>query len=55
MPNWCDNSVTLSHEDKSKIDAQLFFPKKIEREDWVTQAQALLDRKRKQHKFRLVA
>ena len=21
MPNWCDNSVTLSHEDKSKIDA----------------------------------
>lgn len=21
MPNWCDNSVTLSHTDKSKIDA----------------------------------
>lgn len=21
MPNWCDNSVTLRHEDKSKIDA----------------------------------
>lgn len=21
MPNWCDNSVTLYHEDKSKIDA----------------------------------
>lgn len=21
MPNWCDNSATLSHEDKSKIDA----------------------------------
>ena len=21
MPNWCDNSVTLKHEDKSKIDA----------------------------------
>ena len=21
MPNWCDNSVTLRHDDKSKIDA----------------------------------
>lgn len=21
MPNWCDNSVTLSHDDKEKIDA----------------------------------
>lgn len=21
MPNWCDNSVTLSHSDKAKIDA----------------------------------
>ena len=21
MPNWCDNSVTLSHPDKSKVDA----------------------------------
>jgi len=21
MPNWCDNAVTISHEDKSKIDA----------------------------------
>ena len=21
MPNWCDNSVTLRHEDKAKIDA----------------------------------
>ena len=21
MPNWCDNSVTLSHSDKEKIDA----------------------------------
>jgi len=21
MPNWCDNSVTLTHEDKSKVDA----------------------------------
>ena len=21
MPNWCDNSVTLSHEDKAKVDA----------------------------------
>jgi hypothetical protein len=21
MPNWCDNSVTLHHEDKSKVDA----------------------------------
>ena len=21
MPNWCDNSVTITHSDKSKIDA----------------------------------
>lgn len=33
MPNWCDNSVTITHEDKTKIDA-IEASLQTEEQDW---------------------